>query len=188
MPSHLPAEIRKQLEPVRLLILDVDGVLTDGRLFIAAEGELVKSFHVHDGLGIRLLLDAGIKIGIITGRRSVLLEARCRELGLDADLIVQASKDKGKDLDAMQLSLGIDDSQTAAMGDDLPDLPILRRAVLSACPADAAPEVIAACDIVCRADGGRGAVREIAELLLKGQHRWIEVTRKWTQRDDGGAS
>jgi 3-deoxy-D-manno-octulosonate 8-phosphate phosphatase (KDO 8-P phosphatase) len=185
MPSHLPAEIRKQLEPVRLLVLDVDGVLTDGRLYIAAEGELVKSFHVRDGLGIRLLLDAGIKIGIITGRRSALLEARCRELGIDSDLVVQASKDKNNDLDAMQLSLGLDDSHTAAMGDDLPDLPILRRAVLSACPADAAPEVVAVCDVVCRSDGGRGAVRELAELLLKGQHRWIEVTQKWTMRDEG---
>ena len=187
MPSHLPADIRSRLIPIRLLVLDVDGVLTDGRLYIAGEGELVKRFSVRDGLGIRLLEEAGIAVAIITGRESTALAARCRELHLREGLVVQGSRDKGRDLDAIQAQLGVDDSQTAAMGDDLPDLPLLGRAGLAVCPSDAAPEVVAACDLVCGAAGGNGAVREVAELILKGQQRWVDVTGRWTQRDDGVA-
>lgn len=172
MPSHLPPHIRAKLEPIRLLVLDVDGVLTDGSLFYSAGGEEMKAFNVHDGLGIRLMIDCGIEVGIITGRSSAAVSSRCSELGLKETLVFLGSRDKGADLDRMLSTLGIADHEMAAMGDDLPDLPMLARAGFSFCPTDAAPEVIAACDHICGKNGGRGAVREAAEILLKAKGRW----------------
>jgi 3-deoxy-D-manno-octulosonate 8-phosphate phosphatase (KDO 8-P phosphatase) len=185
MPSHLPAHIRQKLEPIRLLVLDVDGVLTDGGLLYAATGEVVKQFHVRDGLGIRFLMNAGIEIAIITGRRSEATSARCRELGVRDDLIFQGSRDKAGHLDEIERMLDLSDEQVAVMGDDLPDLPVLDRAGFAACPADAAPEVAAACHFVCGSVGGRGAVRELAELVLKAQRRWQEQLNRWMPRQDG---
>jgi len=180
MPSRVPAEVRERLEPVRLLVLDVDGVLTDGTLIYSADGEDRKSFSVRDGLGIRLLLQAGVQVAVITGRTSEAVRMRCQELGIRDELIVLGSRDKGADLDRIESLLEIRDSgEIAAMGDDLPDLPMLARAGFAACPSDAAPEVVAACDLVCGAEGGRGAVRELAELLLKAQRKWMEQIDGW---------
>jgi 3-deoxy-D-manno-octulosonate 8-phosphate phosphatase (KDO 8-P phosphatase) len=172
MPSRLPPDVRNKLEPIRLLVLDVDGVLTDGTLFYSAAGEEIKNFNVRDGLGIRLMIDHGIEVGIITGRSSTAVRQRCADLGLKDRLVVLGSKDKAVDLDRMLVSLGLADHEMAAMGDDLPDLPMLGRAGFAVCPADAAPEVAAACDHVCGNEGGRGSVREVAELLLKAKGRW----------------
>jgi 3-deoxy-D-manno-octulosonate 8-phosphate phosphatase (KDO 8-P phosphatase) len=174
MPSRLPLELRRLLEGIRFLVLDVDGVLTDGRLWYSPRGEEIKSFSVRDGLGIRMLLLAGIAVGVITGRRSDALSLRCRDLGISEEWIVQGSRDKGDDLDALRARLGLEDSAVAAIGDDLPDLPMLQRVGFAACPADAAPEVAAACGYVCRAAGGAGAVREVAELILKANSAWID--------------
>ena len=185
MPSRLPPNIRSKLEPIRLLVLDVDGVLTDGLLHYSANGEEMKAFNVHDGLGIRLLMECGIQVGIITGRSSAAVSARCAELGLRDDLIFLGSRDKGADLDRMLSTLGLGDHQMAAMGDDLPDLPMLGRAGFALCPADAAPEVAAACDLVCGKDGGRGAVREAAELLLKAKSRWTGLVEEWSKPNRG---
>jgi 3-deoxy-D-manno-octulosonate 8-phosphate phosphatase (KDO 8-P phosphatase) len=179
MPSRLPAEISAKLEPIRLVILDVDGVLTDGSLTFSADGEDHKRFSVRDGLAIRLLLRAGIQVAVISGRSSGAVTARCSELGIRTELTVLGSQDKAGDLDRIEALLQVGDTEVAAMGDDLPDLPILARAGFAACPADAAPEVAAACDLVCGAEGGRGAVRELAEMVLKAQGRWNEVTDKW---------
>jgi len=179
MPSRLPPDVRQKLEPIRLVVLDVDGVLTDGTLIYSAGGEEYKQFSVRDGLAIRLLLRAGIQVAVITGRRSEAVVARCAELGIRSELIVVGSEDKQADLDRMEELLQISDAEVAAMGDDLPDLPLLARAAFAACPTDAAPEVIAACDLVCGAEGGRGAVRELAEVVLKGQERWTELVSGW---------
>jgi len=180
MPSPVPAEVRENLEHVRLLVLDVDGVLTDGSLVYSADGEDRKQFSVRDGLGMRLLLQAGVQIAIITGRSSEVVRRRCEELGIRHDLIALGSRNKGADLDRMKSLLDIRDRrEIAAMGDDLPDLPLLARAGFAACPADAAPEVVAACDLVCGAEGGHGAVRELAELLLKAQRKWLEQINRW---------
>ena len=187
MPSHLPPHIRQKLEPIRLLVLDVDGVLTDGTLFYSADGEELKNFNVHDGLGIKLMIECGIDIGVITGRSSGAVAARCAELGLDDELVFLGSKEKGADLDRMLASLGIADHQMAAMGDDLPDLPMLGRAGFSFCPADAAPDVAAACDHVCGKEGGRGAVREAAEILLKAKGRWTGLVKEWSAASRGRA-
>jgi 3-deoxy-D-manno-octulosonate 8-phosphate phosphatase (KDO 8-P phosphatase) len=184
MPSHLPAEVRQRLRPVRALVLDVDGVLTDGTLIYTAAGEEAKRFSVQDGLGMRLLLRAGIQVAVISGRSGGAVATRCRELGLREDLVLLGSRDKGRDLDAIERRLEIGDAEVAAMGDDLPDLPMIGRAAFSACPADAAPEVVASCDHVCRRAGGSGAVREVAELILKGQGRWVELVGRWQALPD----
>lgn len=179
MPSRLPGYVRARIEPIRLLVLDVDGVLTDGSLHYSPAGEEIKTFSVRDGLGIRMLLDAGIDVAVITGRASEALARRCSDLGLREDLVIQASRDKPADLDRVEELLGLGDHQVAAMGDDLPDLPMLARAGFSACPADAAPEVVVSCDLVCGSEGGRGAVREVAELLLKAQRKWQVQAGRW---------
>jgi len=180
MPSHLPPHIRAKLEPIRLVVLDVDGVLTDGSLFYSAGGEEMKVFNVHDGLGIRLLLEGGIEVGIITGRSSAAVSARCSDLGLNEKLVYLGSRDKGADLDQMLSSLGIADHEMAAIGDDLPDLPMLIRAGFSFCPNDAAPEVIATCDHICGRSGGDGAVREAAEILLKAKGSWTRLVERFS--------
>jgi 3-deoxy-D-manno-octulosonate 8-phosphate phosphatase (KDO 8-P phosphatase) len=179
MPSHVPPDVREKLEPIRLVVLDVDGVLTDGSLVYGPDGEINKVFSVRDGLAIRLLLKAGIQVAVISGRSSEAVIARCSELGVRSELIVVGSQEKTSDLDRMEELLQVGDAEIAVMGDDLPDLPLLARAGFAACPANAAPEVIAACDLVCGAHGGRGAVRELAEVVLKGQGRWTDLVSDW---------
>ncbi len=164
-------------------MLDVDGVLTDGRLVFSATGEVVKQFHVRDGLGIRMVLNAGIEVAVVSGRRSDAVSDRCREVGLRDELILQGSGDKELRLDELEQMLDLRDDQVAFIGDDLPDLPVLARVGFAACPADAAPEVAAASNLVCGAGGGRGVVREVAELLLKVQGRWEEQVGRWTARN-----
>jgi 3-deoxy-D-manno-octulosonate 8-phosphate phosphatase (KDO 8-P phosphatase) len=180
VPSRLPPDVRRKLEPIRLLVLDVDGVLTDGTIHMSARGEEVKRFDVRDGLGIRLLIDCGMEVGVITGRSSEAVSARCAELGLKSDLVFLGSRDKDADLDRLLNLLELENHQMAAMGDDLPDLPMLGRAGFAVCPADAVPEVLAACDHVCGNPGGRGAVRETAELLLKAKGLWTGLVERWS--------
>jgi 3-deoxy-D-manno-octulosonate 8-phosphate phosphatase (KDO 8-P phosphatase) len=175
VPSRLPPDVRRKLEPIRLLVLDVDGVLTDGTLLYTERGEEIKVFHVRDGLGVRLLQRCGIDVAVITGRSAAAVRTRCRDLGLADEDIVLGSRDKLADLSALTARLDLDHRQVAVMGDDLQDLPMLARAGFAVCPADAVPEVAAACDLVCGTPGGRGAVREVAELLLKAAGRWSEV-------------
>jgi len=185
MPSHLPFDVRRRLKPIRLLVLDVDGVLTDGSLIYGAEGCIGKSFNVRDGLGIRLLMECGITVAVISGRSEPAVSVRLKELGLEPSVVALGSRDKVQDLSRIQSVVGdIKDSQTAVMGDDLPDLPILLRAGFSACPADAAPDVAAVCDLVCGRPGGLGAVREVAEVILKGQGRWSGLVQRWMDFDD----
>lgn len=162
-----------------MLVLDVDGVLTDGRLVYSDKGEGTKTFSARDGLAIRILLRSEIEVVVLSGRSSQAVVVRCTELGMRPECIFQGSNDKSADLDRIEELLGVADNQVAAMGDDLPDLPLLARAGFSACPADAAPEVMAACDMVCGAAGGHGAVRELAEVLLKGQGRWLQQIDEW---------
>jgi 3-deoxy-D-manno-octulosonate 8-phosphate phosphatase (KDO 8-P phosphatase) len=185
MPSRLPPQVRNKLAPIRLLVLDVDGVLTDGMLHFTADGEQLKTFSVRDGLGMVLLRRAGIEIAIITARSSDAVAARCRDLGIRDELVVRGAGDKSAALDELIADLDLDDGEIAAMGDDLPDLPMLRRAGFAFCPADAAPEVVAMCDHVCGRSGGRGAVREAAEILLKAKGRWTELVDELADPDRG---
>jgi 3-deoxy-D-manno-octulosonate 8-phosphate phosphatase (KDO 8-P phosphatase) len=152
-------------------VLDVDGTLTDGRLYYGPQGEALKIFDVRDGHGLRLLsLCGGVKLAVLTGRRADLSLPRLRELGIDK--VVDRSRAKGEALQALCAELGVPLAETAFMGDDVNDLPALALAGLGACPADAAAEVRAACSFVSRRDGGRGAVRELCEALLSATVGW----------------
>jgi len=163
-----PAEL---LRTIRLLVLDVDGTLTDGRLYYGAEGEALKAFDVRDGHGLRLLsMYAGIKLAVLTGRRADLAAARCRELSIDP--VVGGSRDKAAGLREIAARAGIPLENAAYMGDDVNDLPALRLVALAACPSDAAPEVLRACAFVAPHPGGRGAVRDLCELILAATVGW----------------
>lgn len=165
------------LEKVKLLVLDVDGVLTDGRITYTDSGEQIKSFLSRDGLGLRLLMDNGIQVGIITGRTSKALTHRCRNLGID--LVFDGIRDKAGAMDQMAQQTGIDLSHMAFMGDDLIDLPAMTRAGVAVAVADAADEVKFRADIVTCASGGQGAVREICEAILKARGLWENTLKSF---------
>ena len=148
---------------IRLVLLDVDGVLTDGRLYYGEAGEALKVFDVRDGFGIVMLRDH-VAFGVISGRPGKASEARLRELGFEH--LVFGARDKLAAYERLG-HLGIADHEVAYMGDDVNDLALLRRVGVSACPADAMPEVRAAAQLVARSPGGRGAVRELCDLVLR---------------------
>jgi 3-deoxy-D-manno-octulosonate 8-phosphate phosphatase (KDO 8-P phosphatase) len=152
---------------IRLLVLDVDGVLTDGRLYYGSHGEALKVFHVHDGHGIVELQRAGIAVAVISGRRSPMVSARCRELGVRH--VFQGVSDKLTVLQKLLKRLKLTAAESACVGDDLPDLPLMERVGLSFAVADAVAAVRRRADRTTRARGGRGAVREVCEHLLRSQ-------------------
>ena len=149
---------------IRLLVLDVDGVLTDGGLFYGPDGEQVKRFNVRDGLGIKLLQQAGVTVAIISGRSCAALDRRAADLGI-AELHCGVG-DKGVVLADLQTRLGVVPGETAAMGDDLPDLALFAGAAHRIAPADAERELIAAATFVTSRTGGHGAVRDAAVHIL----------------------
>ncbi len=158
-------ELLARAARIRLLLLDVDGVLTDGRLWYGPEGEALKAFDVHDGHGLVLIRDR-IQLGVVSGRPGKASEARLRELRFSHLVFGQRDKLAGY---AQLAHLGLPDDAVAYMGDDVNDLPLLRRVGLSAAPADARPEVRAAVHFVAGAPGGRGAVRELCDLIARAQ-------------------
>jgi 3-deoxy-D-manno-octulosonate 8-phosphate phosphatase (KDO 8-P phosphatase) len=168
----------EQLKKIRLLLLDVDGVLTDGSIVYDDQGTEIKSFNAKDGLGIRLLMQAGIQIGIITGRTSAALRHRCKNLGIDH--LYEAVGDKTEALQDILQRTAVKAENTAFMGDDLPDLPIMKRVGLAITVADAPQELRDAADITTVAAGGRGAVREICETILKTQAHWDQILLRYT--------
>jgi len=149
---------------VRLLVLDVDGVLTDGSLWFGADGEVMKPFHVRDGLGIKQLLAAGIEVAIISGRRHAAVDARMRDLGVKR--VMQGVDDKRAALASLLAETGIEAAEAACLVDDVPDLPLLEGVGLPAAVADAHPAALAAARHVTQRPGGRGAVREFCDWLL----------------------
>ncbi len=149
---------------IRLLALDVDGVLTDGRLYLSPTGEELKVFHVRDGSGLVAVQRAGIAVAIISGRDSAAVSRRAAELGIRH--VRQGVADKGAELDRLLAELAVEPVETACVGDDTPDLPMLRRAGLAVGVADAHPALLEAAHWITRAPGGRGAVREVCDLLL----------------------
>ncbi|MBM70350.1 MAG: phenylphosphate carboxylase subunit delta [Haliea sp.] len=158
---------------IRLLALDVDGVLSDGRVTYASDGSELKSFNIKDGLGIKLLQRCGIRVAIITGRRSDMVARRATELGI-ADLY-EGREDKLSALQELGEHLGLTLSECAYMGDDLPDLGAICAAGIGMTVSDAVPEVRAAADWCSRAPGGAGAVREAAEWLLQARGQWDDL-------------
>lgn len=161
---------------IRLLAMDVDGVLTDGLLYYGNSGEEIKAFNILDGLGIKLLRDAGIRPAIITGRRSELLARRAAELGID--LVYQGREDKRVALEELRVDLGLEMTQIAYVGDDLPDLSAIRCAGLGITVANGHSFVARHADWQTAASGGGGAVREICELILKAQGK---LNSAWEQ-------
>jgi len=166
-----------KLEKIKLLLLDVDGVLTDGRITYDNHGNEFKSFDVKDGHGLKLLQRAGIVVGIITGRQSDLVSRRAAELGIE--IVYQGALRKLDPYLEILDSLGLTDTQVAYIGDDLIDLPVLRRVGFSATVGDAHPDVLPLVDYVTQRSGGRGAVREICDLLLKSGGHWAQVTDRY---------
>jgi 3-deoxy-D-manno-octulosonate 8-phosphate phosphatase (KDO 8-P phosphatase) len=157
--------LHERARRIRLLVLDVDGVLTDGRLWFGASGEELKVFHVRDGAGLVALQRAGVSVAIVSGRSSHAVERRAAELGIR--LVRQGASDKAHEVEMLAAKLGAAREEIACVGDDTPDLPVMRRAALAIAVADAHAEVIEAADWVTTRKGGRGAVREVCDLLLR---------------------
>lgn len=160
----------ERCEKVRALVLDVDGVMTDGKLTFLPDNQEAKTFHVRDGLGIQLVLAAGLHVAVISGRESDLVARRCSELGVS--LLLQGIHDKVAAVERIRAHLDVTLDAMAYVGDDLPDLPAFHRVGLAFAVADAAPEVRQAAHLVLRTNGGHGAVREACERLLKAQGHW----------------
>ncbi len=175
--------LRRRLGSIQLLVLDVDGVLTDGGLWFDADGQLSKRFDVRDGLGIRLLQQAGIHIAFLSGGQGGATEVRARQLGITHCLV--GIKDKPAALSALQNQLGISAAQTAFVGDDLNDLAVRPVVGLLFSPADACRPVRRRADAILQRRGGDGAVRELAERILQVQGSWGRLRRNgWRDSND----
>jgi 3-deoxy-D-manno-octulosonate 8-phosphate phosphatase (KDO 8-P phosphatase) len=169
---------------VRLFLIDVDGVLTDGGIIHGGDGVETKRFHVRDGHGIKMLQRGGVTVGIITGRTSEAVAIRARELGIA--IVRQGAFDKLRVWREIIGEQGVRPEETAYVGDDIVDLPLLRAVGFSAAPADAEPYVLEAVDFVSSRPGGDAAVREIAEFLLRANGAWAGVTAKYFRSGETG--
>jgi 3-deoxy-D-manno-octulosonate 8-phosphate phosphatase (KDO 8-P phosphatase) len=158
------ARFQEALSGVRLLVLDVDGVLTDGRLLYGPKGEQLKAFHVRDGYGIKQVVEAGITVAIISGRKSAAVARRARDLGIRH--VTQGAGDKLAALRKLAKARGVSLADCACVGDDTPDAPILEAAGLGIAVADAHPDALAAANLVTTRAGGHGAVREVCDWLM----------------------
>jgi 3-deoxy-D-manno-octulosonate 8-phosphate phosphatase (KDO 8-P phosphatase) len=167
MNENYPSNVLKAAQKIKLLLLDVDGVLTDGRLYYGNSGEELKAFDIQDGLGIKLLQRGGIKVGIITGRTSSLLKRRAQEL--DIQPLIQGREDKLTALNELLEDMDITLEEIAFVGDDLPDLAVLRRVGLGITPANGNHILASQALWQTKKSGGNGAVREVAELILNVQ-------------------
>ncbi len=173
----------KKLAALKILAMDVDGVLTDGSLVIGKEGEFTKRFDVKDGLGMSIAQRQGLEIIFITGRVSPLAVRRAQELGVKT--VIEQAKDKAKVLRTLAADRKIPLSEIGYIGDDLIDLPALQIAGVSFAPADAAPDVLARVGYVAAKQGGRGAVREIVEKILTAKGLWEQVVNNYLQAGQG---
>jgi len=169
-----------------MVVLDVDGVLTDGVIRVGADGEEIKSFHAHDGAGIKYLIRAGIPVAILSGRRAKAVARRARELGIKP--VLQGYKFKIDGLKKLTQATGIAANAMCYVGDDLPDIPVMRAVGLGVGVSDARPEVLRAADYVTLACGGRGAVRELAEKILKAQKKWGRIVARYGLKGAGSAA
>jgi 3-deoxy-D-manno-octulosonate 8-phosphate phosphatase (KDO 8-P phosphatase) len=163
-------DILQRARAVRMIIFDVDGVLTDGSLFYDDRGEEYKAFNSRDGHGIKMLRASGVDTGIITGRTSNIVLHRARNLGIDH--IFQGADDKLAAYGELLARVGLEPNQIAYMGDDVVDLPVMNRCGLAITVPDAPEEVKARCRLVTRAQAGRGAAREACELIMRAQGTW----------------
>lgn len=172
-------QVQKIARQITLLVLDVDGVLTDGRLYFDNQGNEMKAFNTQDGHGIKLLQKAGVKVGIITGRKSQLVEKRARDLGIE--LLIQGREDKFVALNEMRKDFPCELNQIAFMGDDHPDLTCMVRVGLAMTTANAHPDVIARAHWQSGRQGGEGAVREACDFLLHAQDKHAALLAQYTE-------
>ena len=170
---------KERAKRIRLLLLDVDGVLTDGRIIYDGSGREWKSFDIKDGQGIRLLQRAGLEVGILSGRKSLATRSRAKELGIT--LLRQRVVDKAKALEEIVEERNNRPEQICFVGDDLVDLPVFALVGLAVAVADSVAEVRASAQYITRNPGGRGAVREVCELILKAQGKWGTVIQEYTR-------
>lgn len=170
-------EVVRRGAEVKLLLLDCDGVLTDGHITPVMGGDELKTFHTHDGHGLVMLHRAGIRSGIISGRTSRLVEARARDLGIA--YVRQGALDKISAYESLLAEAAAEPAHVAYVGDDVVDIPLMFRSNLSVAVADATPDTRDAAHYVTRLPGGRGAVREVCELILKAQGCWDELMKKY---------
>lgn len=177
---RLSPGVVKRAKRIRVLLMDVDGVLTDGHIWLISQPDgsatEMKSFSAYDGAGLKLARMAGLRTGLITGRDSAATMRRAREL--DMEFVYQGSADKIVAYHKLLHRSGVAESEIAYVGDDLPDLPILERVGLGVAVANAVPEVKTCARYVTRAAGGSGAVREVVELLLRAQGKWKYLSAK----------
>jgi 3-deoxy-D-manno-octulosonate 8-phosphate phosphatase (KDO 8-P phosphatase) len=172
-----PATVAARAAAIELLLLDVDGVLTDGLVIYADSGEQIKAFDVKDGTGIRWLMRAGVKVGLLTGRQSMALKHRAENLGIS--MVYQDVKVKLPVFESILADLDLTPEKVAYMGDDLVDLPVMTRVGLALCPADAERLVQEAAHWVVPRPGGRGAVRLACEAILRARGKWDEITARY---------
>lgn len=178
--KKISAEVKRRAKKIRLLLMDVDGTLTNGTVCLQGfpDGSVaeMKVFNAHDGAGVKLASIVGLRSGVITGRNSPAVTQRAQEMGVE--FVFQGQAQKTSAYEEILRRAGVKDEEVAYLGDDLPDLPLLERVGLAVAVADAAVEVKRAAHYVTRAKGGEGAAREVVELILKAQGRWEESIPK----------
>jgi 3-deoxy-D-manno-octulosonate 8-phosphate phosphatase (KDO 8-P phosphatase) len=162
---------------IRLMLFDVDGVLTDGIVVMHSDGSESKNFHIRDGAALVWAQRAGISVGLLSARNSGATAHRAAQLGIR--IVAQGATNKAAAYAEILRQAGVEAAAVAFMGDDLLDLPVLTQVGLSAAPADGAPEVRSRVDWVSQSPGGRGAARELVELVLRAQHRWDDIVRQY---------
>lgn len=162
---------------IKLFVMDVDGTLTNGKVYYSANGEELKKFSIRDGMGIELLKLAGIELAIITSENSNIVKARASKLKIEN--LILGSRNKKSSLIELTDTLKLNLNNVAYIGDDVNDIPALELAGISGCPADATDEVKKVSDYVCAVKGGEGAVREFAEMILKNQNKSITLPENW---------
>lgn len=177
MKQH-PAAAVEAARKIRLIVFDVDGVLTDGNITLTSTGEELKSFNVRDGHAIRMAFRGGLDIAVITGRESPMVQKRCDELGIK--LVYQGIKHKHTSLKDIMVKTGYAVSEIAYMGDDVVDLPVMMSAGLGCCPSDAADEVLMRSDLVTAAAGGKGAARELVFFILRAKGLLEDLMARYT--------
>ena len=170
-------ELLERASKIKLLICDVDGVLSDGKVYFGNDGEELKNFNIKDGLGIKLMQRNGIKVAIITGRQSNIVDHRASELGID--LVYQGRSDKRATFDEIAKKLELNHDEIAHIGDDLPDLPLMQKSGLGICVADAYHFLKEHADWITKHDGGQGAVRDVSDLLLTAQNKFEQVLESY---------
>lgn len=169
--------MKEKIKNIKLLLLDVDGVMTDGSIHINDKGVESKAFNVRDGHGIKLLMRGGVNVGIITGRSSDVVSRRAKELGIS--IVRQGVKNKIEAYVDVLLGEGLRDEEVAYMGDDIVDLPVLKKAGFAIAVSDASEIILPHVDYVTKKSGGQGAVREVCELILMEQGLWSDLMKRY---------